>query len=218
MSSTRLPDTPIRSPQPPAKVTVITSEDIKKTGAKTVQEAVHGRSTLECTIRSAMPSSRVSICAGSTVNRCPRPWSSWTAQRINEPDFNVVNFDLIPVESIERIILPGNAAIYGKNALGGVINIITKRGAEKRQRGVAGRTTFGSFNRQRYNRRPVGRSEVRLLCYVQPGDGRRISGPIRCQDFPPLREDRVSTDGEYRPRPLLYVCAAVICCKPVRCR
>ena len=49
---------------------------------------------------------------------------------MNEPDFNTVNFDLIPYDTIDRIeIIPGASAIFGKNAMGGVINIITKRGA-----------------------------------------------------------------------------------------
>ena len=53
--------------------------------------------------------------------------------RVNVPDFNGVNYYLIPIETIERIeILPGASAIYGKNALGGVINIITKRGTVAR--------------------------------------------------------------------------------------
>ncbi len=69
--------------------------------------------------------------------------------RVNEPDFNAVNFDLIPLETIERIeILPNASAIYGKNALGGVINIITKRGGAKHL--VTGETLFGSFQRERY--------------------------------------------------------------------
>ena len=40
------------------------------------------------------------------------------------------------------------SAIYGKNAMGGVINIITKRGGDKHQ--VTGETLFGSFHRERY--------------------------------------------------------------------
>jgi iron complex outermembrane receptor protein len=69
--------------------------------------------------------------------------------RMNEPDFNTVNFDLIPFDTIERIeIVPGASAVYGRNAMGGAINIITKRGADKHQ--VTGETLFGSFHRERY--------------------------------------------------------------------
>ena len=40
VSSTRLPDAPVDARTLPAKVTVITAEDIRKSGAKTVLEAI----------------------------------------------------------------------------------------------------------------------------------------------------------------------------------
>ncbi|WP_455378338.1 TonB-dependent receptor plug domain-containing protein, partial [Petrachloros mirabilis] len=40
VSSTRLPDTPVDARTLPAKVTVITGDDIRKSGAKTLQEAI----------------------------------------------------------------------------------------------------------------------------------------------------------------------------------
>ncbi|MBU6482698.1 MAG: hypothetical protein KGS09_19425, partial [Nitrospirae bacterium] len=40
VSSTRLPDAPVDARTLPAKVTVITAEDIRKSGARTVQEAI----------------------------------------------------------------------------------------------------------------------------------------------------------------------------------
>ena len=40
VSSTRLPDAPVDARTLPSKVTVITAEDIRKNGAKTVQEAI----------------------------------------------------------------------------------------------------------------------------------------------------------------------------------
>jgi outer membrane receptor protein involved in Fe transport len=75
--------------------------------------------------------------------------------RVNEPDFNGVNYYLIPVEAIERIeIIPGASAIYGKNALGGVINIMTKRGDQTRY--TTGELLFGSFQRARYTINTAG--------------------------------------------------------------
>jgi len=69
---------------------------------------------------------------------------------MNEQHFNTLNSDLIPLETKERIeILPGASAIYGKNSLGGVINIITKRGGQQRQ--ATAETLFGSFHRERYS-------------------------------------------------------------------
>ncbi len=70
--------------------------------------------------------------------------------RVNEPDFNTINFNLIPIEDIERIeILPGTATVFGRNALAGVINITTKRGRTDRPH-VGMNIGGGSYGRQRY--------------------------------------------------------------------
>jgi len=150
VSSTRLPDVAEPTTQVPGKVIVITSEDIEKLGAKTVQEALQYQTgvvvfdgvgnefqqTVDLRGFNAQPVTATSVFVDGV--------------RVNEPDFNTINFDLIPVENIERIeILPGTATVFGRNALGGVINIITKRGRQDRPHfglDIAG----GSFARQRY--------------------------------------------------------------------
>jgi iron complex outermembrane recepter protein len=49
--------------------------------------------------------------------------------RQNEPDAAEVNFDLLPMEHIERIeLLSGNGSLLGPNSLGGAINLITRHG------------------------------------------------------------------------------------------
>jgi len=96
-------------------------------------------------------------------------------QRINDPDFNTINFDLIPFDTIERIeIIPGPATIYGKNAMGGVVNIITKRGGDKRQ--VTGEALFGSWGRQRYTLNasgPIGKFDYYFNLGKEKEDGYR---------------------------------------------
>src|SRR2546427_8442275 len=149
VSGARLPDAPSDARTLPAKVTVITAEDIQRSGAKTIQEAIQWATGI-------IMYDQVGNAFQQTIDQRGfngQPVSSTSVfvdgQRINEPDFNTVNFDLIPYETIERIeIIPGTSAIYGKNAIGGVINIITKRGGDKHQ--VTGETVWGSFSRQRY--------------------------------------------------------------------
>jgi len=49
--------------------------------------------------------------------------------RQNEPDAAQVNFDLLPLEHVDRLeFLHGPAALLGPNSLGGAINIVTKHG------------------------------------------------------------------------------------------
>jgi iron complex outermembrane receptor protein len=150
VSSTRLPDVVQPTSEVPGKVIVVTSEDIEKLGAKTVQEVLQYQTgivlfdgvgnefqqTVDMRGFNAQPVTATSVFVDGV--------------RVNEPDFNTINFDLIPIEDIERMeILPGTATVFGRNALGGVINITTKRGRRDRPHiglGVAG----GSYARQRY--------------------------------------------------------------------
>jgi iron complex outermembrane receptor protein len=49
--------------------------------------------------------------------------------RMNEPEASQVNFDLLPMDHINRIeILSGNGSLLGRNALGGAVNLVTARG------------------------------------------------------------------------------------------
>ena len=50
--------------------------------------------------------------------------------RMNEPEASQVNFDLLPMDHIQRIeVLSGNGSLLGRNALGGAVNLVTARGA-----------------------------------------------------------------------------------------
>ncbi|HEX2610341.1 MAG TPA: TonB-dependent receptor plug domain-containing protein, partial [Gemmatimonadales bacterium] len=49
--------------------------------------------------------------------------------RQNEPDAAEVNFDLLPMEHVQRVeLLSGSGSLLGSNSLGGGINLITRRG------------------------------------------------------------------------------------------
>lgn len=149
VSSTRLPDTPVEVRTLPAKVTIITAEDVSRSGVKTVQEAIQWATGIVMYDSIGNAFQQTIDLRGFNGQPVPATSVFVDGVRVNEPDFNTVNFDLVPFDTIERIeIIPGASAIYGKNALGGVINIITKRGGEKHH--VAGDTLWGSFQRQRY--------------------------------------------------------------------
>lgn len=108
------------------KIQVVTSEDIKKSGAKTLTEAV--KSVPGVSIKGA--------AAGNPVDSISMQgfYSDYVKILV---DGIAVSGDIggatavfqVPVEDIERIeIIQGaSSALYGSDAMGGVINIITKK-------------------------------------------------------------------------------------------
>ena len=70
-------------------------------------------------------------------------------RRLNDVDMAQVDLSTIPLNSIERIeITRGNsgAVLYGDNAVGGVINIVTKNGVGGPPVAIRGEAGVGSFN------------------------------------------------------------------------
>jgi iron complex outermembrane recepter protein len=50
--------------------------------------------------------------------------------RANEPGAHEVNFDLLPLEDVERVeVVYGPSVLLGRNALGAAVNLVTRRGA-----------------------------------------------------------------------------------------
>ncbi|MHB1223010.1 MAG: TonB-dependent receptor plug domain-containing protein [Gemmatimonadaceae bacterium] len=67
--------------------------------------------------------------AGPTVGMPPGLSVFLDGVRQNEPDAQQVNFDLLPMEHVERVeLLSGSASLLGPNSLGGAINLVTRRG------------------------------------------------------------------------------------------
>ncbi|AOI77161.1 TonB-dependent receptor [Burkholderia sp. NRF60-BP8] len=49
--------------------------------------------------------------------------------RVNEPFGDVVNWDILPMQAIDRVqLIPGSNPVYGRNTLGGALAIATKNG------------------------------------------------------------------------------------------
>lgn len=155
VTATRLPDTIEELRRVPGQVYVVTAEDIDRTRPSTVQGALRqvpgiilydqngNRFQPQVDLRgfNAQPNPSISVFVDGV--------------RVNEPESNAINFDLIPIQDVERIeVLPGATAVFGQNALGGVINIVTKRGTKTPQTTVEG--ALGSWNHYRVSANTSG--------------------------------------------------------------
>ncbi len=156
VTATRLKDIDEPVTRVPGKVIVVTADDIKTSGAKTIQEVLQYQTGM--VLYDQVGNDFQSTIDMRGFNGQPVTMTSVFVDgvRVNEPDFNTLNFDLIPIEDIERIeILPGTATVFGRNALGGVINITTKRGRTDGPH-FSIDAGGGSYRRQRYTFRTDG--------------------------------------------------------------
>ncbi len=78
--------------------------------------------------------------------------------RLNEPTVEEVNFDLLPLDDVKSIeVIRGPSVLFGRNTLGGAINIVTRRGEPTRE--IVPELEVGSFGRQRYRLRASGEAQ-----------------------------------------------------------
>lgn len=117
----------------PANVTVIDQEDIKNSNAKNVTDLL--RSEQGIVVRDLLAngkSAQVDLRGfGETA-----PYNNLVlvdGRRVNEIDLSGVDWTQIPLDEIERIeIVRGTGTVlYGDNAVGGVINLITKTPSDR---------------------------------------------------------------------------------------
>ncbi len=112
----------------PSSITVITQERIRNSQAKTVQDLLRLEEGL--IVKDLYGQGTKSSVDMRGFDRGINTAVLIDGVRVNEIDLSGVDWNLIPIEKIERIeIVRGSGSVlYGDNALAGVINIITKKG------------------------------------------------------------------------------------------
>ncbi|MBI5277127.1 MAG: TonB-dependent receptor [Burkholderiales bacterium] len=133
----------------PLGVSIITAEEVRKSGATTVTEAL---------MRLAGVPGRQDFYGGGEYNLDLRGFGATAdsnqvvildGQRLSEADLGGTRLAGIPIDAVERIeiLRGGGAVLYGEGATGGVIVITTKAGAGKDRRNAAsGYLAAGSYN------------------------------------------------------------------------
>ncbi len=115
----------------PANVTVITAEEISKSGATTVVDVLDKLESIQFRTSSGNSSQAYIDMRGlGGDNPYGKTLVMLDGRRLNRTDMASINWMQMPVNTIERIEIvrgPGSV-LYGDAAIGGVINIITKKG------------------------------------------------------------------------------------------
>jgi iron complex outermembrane receptor protein len=118
----------------PAGVSVVEAEDISASGVSTTVGLISQIAGVYVKDLTGNGSKAVVDMRGFGEQAALNNLVLIDGRRVNEIDLSGMDWTQIPIEQIERIeVLRGSfgAVLYGDNAVGGVINIITKRGPGK---------------------------------------------------------------------------------------
>jgi iron complex outermembrane receptor protein len=146
---TRLLDVPLDLRRFPGQVRETTAEEIENSEAHTVPEVMKTEPGVTLYNQTGNPYEPTFDMRGFSGQPVTTTTVILDGVRVNNPDANAVNWDLIPVKDLQGIqVIPGTASVFGKNTLAGVVNLQTKRGGPVPEAKVE--VAGGSFGRQQY--------------------------------------------------------------------
>lgn len=114
-----------------ASISVITSEDIQNSGASHISELLRGQGAVQITDIGGNGSRATVSIRGFGDNAAANSLILFDGRALNNSDLAAADINSINLQDVERIeIIQGSAGVlYGDQAVGGVINIITRRNA-----------------------------------------------------------------------------------------
>jgi iron complex outermembrane receptor protein len=139
---------PERRVDAPIGMTVITAQDIERDTARTLPEVLSRLGGLHARNNSGSPDLQIDL-RGFGITGDQNTLVLLDGVRVNENDLSSTKLSAIPLNSIERIeILRGSGGVlYGDNATGGTINIITRGPAPGRGGSVSlGAGSYGTYD------------------------------------------------------------------------
>ncbi|GMO55269.1 MAG: hypothetical protein Ta2G_14310 [Termitinemataceae bacterium] len=138
-----------------AQITVITAAEIAESGAQNLVDVLAKVPGVRFSTAMNGAGSETISMRGFGENSFGRVLVLIDGNKLNNPDMNGINWNSIDLANVERVeVLDGSASVlYGNNAVGGVINIITKsQGAKQTSFEFGGgsffnnREAFSHFN------------------------------------------------------------------------
>ena len=166
----------------PVNVLTITAEDIADSGASNIPEVLRQRASISVRSLFGINGSRSTIdLGGFGENGGSNTLILINGRRLNDLDLASVNLATIPLDSVAQIeIVQGSASVlYGDNAVGGVINIVTKTALDGESGNIG--LEFGSFNTRRMSaglQKMAGDTALSLNVEGLKSDGYRDSNTL----------------------------------------
>jgi len=133
----------------PASVTIITEKDIENTAARDIPDMLRTVAGIHVNDIASNQRHYTVDLRGFGETAGSNTLVLVDGRRTNQIDLSGTDWSQIPIESVARIeVIKGGRAsvLYGDNAAGGAINIITKKGGDFK---VGGKATAGSYDSYR---------------------------------------------------------------------
>jgi iron complex outermembrane recepter protein len=171
----------------PAGVTIVSEAEIARSAAATVPELL--RSVAGVVVNDINGSGRFFTVdlRGFGETASLNTLVLIDGRRINQADLSGVDWTLIPLDRVERIeIIRGSrgSVLYGDNATGGVVNIITKQGTQDWlvKTDLSG-GSFGTFQANAAARGSVDKLSMAVHGNYRAADGYRDNSETEAKDF-----------------------------------
>ena len=172
----------------PGHVTVITREDIDRSGARNLPELLRREAGIFVVQDASNPTGYSAEARG--FNNGSGSGSSLLllvdGRRVNEPDSSAIDWALVHLDHVERVeVVRGpTSAVWGDNAVGGVVEVTT-RPAEGAPRGtLRGRTgTYGLDGGSLVASGAAGPVGVAVFGEYESADNYRDRSDFRTRDF-----------------------------------
>jgi outer membrane receptor for ferrienterochelin and colicins len=124
---------------------VIEREEIEALNTQNIAEALENITSLQIRDYGGIGNMKTISLRGSSAGHV---LVMFDGIRINNPQNGEVDLSLIPLDNVERIeiLRGGSSAIFGSDAIGGVVNIITNEPENSNYFNLSIKNTFASFN------------------------------------------------------------------------
>jgi len=130
----------------PRNITVVTRKDIEQAPSKNVVDLLNREAGIN--LRSLFGTDKQAVIdiRGMGATAASDVIVMVDGIRMNSPDMSGVDYSSIPLEMIERIeiVRGAGSVIYGSGAVGGVINIVTRKGTPHTETRLYG--AYGSYD------------------------------------------------------------------------